>query len=128
MRRLLFIAALLGLLIAAPVATPSSEAKQKARLQLLSLDPVKVGGQGFRMRERVKLTVVAGAQYRMRWVRANPAGRFVTQFDTLQADRCSEGIGVNAVGARGSRAAIAAKRPQPDCPPALAPPDGPPGG
>jgi hypothetical protein len=128
MRRLLVIAALVGFVIAAPTASPRSDVRPKARLQLVSLAPLTVHGQHFRTRERVKLTVVAGAQYRTRRVRADRSGNFVARFDGLSADRCSEGVGVNAVGARGSRAAIAAKRPQPDCPPGLGPAEGPPGG
>lgn len=124
MRRLLVIAALLSLLAVVPTASPRSEAPQKARLVLADLDPVEVRGYGFRRLERVKLTLLTGTSVRTRSLRADRTGRFVARFDVVHVDRCSQGVGVVAVGAKGSAAAIASKAPRPDCPPPLVPPDG----
>jgi hypothetical protein len=127
MRWLLVASVLLFLLVVAPSATPASfspESSPKARLALVDLDPIEVRGYGFRRLERVTLTLLAGTSVRTRAVRANRTGRFVSRFDVVHVDRCSQGVGVVAVGAMGSAAAIASKAPRPDCPPPLVPPDG----
>jgi hypothetical protein len=81
----------------AGAATPS--------LRFLDLTPVKVRGTSFVPRERVKLTLRAGADKRTRTVRTTAAGTFVADFGRLrERDRCSGLLAVTAVGGRGDHA------------------------
>jgi hypothetical protein len=90
--------------------------KPPAQLQVTKLAPLAVRGSFFRVRERVRLTVVNRDQERTRTLRASRVGSFTASFDTVYVHPCSNELSVTAVGALGSRAS--AKVPPPaDCPP-----------
>jgi len=95
-----------SLVVVAAVLDSGSSAKtnagaERARLMPVSQNPLRVKGNGFRPRERVKLTVVGTAV--RRWVTASSRGSFVVGFPGL--DPCN-GVTVKATGSRGSRAAF----------------------
>jgi hypothetical protein len=99
----------------------AASAGPKANLMLASTAPVKVVGTHFKIRESVKVTLSLQQETFVRQVRATSRGTFTVRFDGARIiDRCSAGLRITAVGARGSRAAV--KLPQPLCPPALSPP------
>jgi hypothetical protein len=114
----------LGLTTAAALCTSLAvggagavDAKKPApRLQVTKLAPLAVRGSFFRVRERVRLTIVNGEQERTRTLRASRMGSFTAAFDTVYVHPCSNDLSVTAVGVLGSRAS--AKVPPPaDCPP-----------
>ena len=102
---------LLGVALGALLIVGSTHAGYAPRLALVSDEPVTVAGVGFRPYERVRLLITPGPSTRN--VRAGRLGRFRV---TLRASmpRC-EGVVVQALGARGSRAMI--DRSGPDCTP-----------
>jgi hypothetical protein len=89
--------------------------KPAPRLQVTKLAPLAVRGSFFRVRERVRLTIVNGEQERTRTLRASRVGSFTASFETVYVHPCANELGVTAVGALGSRAS--AKLPPADCPP-----------
>ena len=103
------IALVLGL--AAWTAPPTGS---KPALRLLDSSPLAVKGSSFRAGERVQVVTSTGALVR---VRAGSRGGFVARFPTVLVDPCN-GVVVNALGSRGSRASF--KLPARQCPPALA--------
>jgi hypothetical protein len=99
------IAALLVLLGAAGAAGAKPE-RELARATLLpvSTDPLKLRGNGFKRRERVRVTVTptGGAGVTKRF-RAKRNGSFTATFGAIEV--CN-GIEAVAVGRRGSRASF----------------------
>jgi hypothetical protein len=74
----------------------------KASLQLLTLQPLTVRGQGFAARERVRIEVYGVARATRR-LTATRFGTFRTRFDGVTATRCDM-VRLVAVGGAGSRA------------------------
>ena len=70
-----------------------------------SLDPLRVGGNGFKRRERVRVTVTptSADEGVTKRVRAKRDGSFSVTFKGVQACNGFEGV---AVGRRGSRASF----------------------
>jgi hypothetical protein len=100
------------------LAGTASGAGVRASLRIVSTRPaVVVAGAGFFPRERVRVTLTAGAAKRVRVVVSRAGGKFTARFDPVAIDPCTDDVGVTAVGARGDRAA--AKLPARQCPPAL---------
>ena len=77
----------------------------RATLAPRSLDPLRVGGTGFRRRERVRVTVTptSAEEGVTKRVRAKRDGSFSVTFNGVQACNGLEGV---AVGRRGSRASF----------------------
>jgi hypothetical protein len=82
-----------------------------ARLAVLETIPMQVRGSRFRPHEGVKL-VARGHATTIRNVRADAGGRFAIRL-TLRERACGKVIALEAVGARGSRAATEVA--MPDC-------------
>jgi hypothetical protein len=78
-------------------ATPSAETKRPT-LTIMTMNPLRVAGRGFKASERV--TVSVGP--RRRAATAGPRGGFTVQFGRA---RCTSGT-IVAIGSKGSRAAV----------------------
>ena len=96
-------------ILAASVACGSADAetrlteRPRARLVIVSTEPLVVRGRGFEPRERVKLLVTVGGRAGpAAAARASRAGRFSVRLRAPAA--AAEAIVVQAIGARGSRA------------------------
>jgi hypothetical protein len=96
-------------IMAASVACGSADAetqlteRPRARLVIVSTEPLVVRGLGFEPRERVKLLVTVGGRAAPTGAaRASRAGRFSVRLRASTA--VAEAIVVQAIGARGSRA------------------------
>lgn len=100
-------AALLALVFALPAAGAEP---RRASLQLQSIAPLTVRGQGFGAREPVVLTLLAPRLRRSIAVRATSKGRLKGQYK-LRLGRCTT-FTVRATGLRGSRAILQVT---PDC-------------
>lgn len=116
----------LALLGAAAIALASlagaadGSTTRAATLRLADTQPLTVIGARFLSRESVVVRATVDGERSVRRVRATPTGRFTAIFAGIDVvDRCSSGILVRAVGARGSEATL--KLPQPLCPPPLRP-------
>ena len=83
----------------------------KPALRPVDFDPLTLSATGFRANERVRLLVSAPAVVSSRTVRATDRGRFRVVF-RFAVRRC-DSVVVQAIGARGSRAAF--HRDAPDC-------------
>ena len=95
-------------------ATP---AKTAPELRVVKLAPLTFDGYRFVARERVRVTVTAASDQRVRFARANLRGRFRVAFPQLTVGRCNGTLVARAVGAAGSRAAL--KLPELLCAPSL---------
>jgi hypothetical protein len=117
MARFALVATLLGALAA---SGPASGVASKPTLRLLDRQPVTVRGVGFRHRERMRVTVVAGRAY-LRTVRTSAVGTFTARFAgvSFSFDRCGNGWTVTARGTGGDSATLTL--PQPECPPQWGP-------
>ena len=75
-------------------------------IRFVGLTPVEVTGAHFAAGERVRVTLRAGTEVRVRTVRASESGLLAVAFGTLRdRDRCSGSLAITALGARGDRAA-----------------------
>jgi hypothetical protein len=95
---------LIGLVVAVVVlgsgtthAMPSVETKRPT-LTIMTMNPLRVAGRGFKASERVIVSVGP----RRKADTAGPRGRFTIQFGRT---RCTSGT-IVAIGSRGSRAAV----------------------
>lgn len=79
----------------------SSASTAKAALRLVTADPLKVAGVGFKKWERVRLSMT-GAGSATRHVRAGRRGSFVVGFGHVECGSLT----IVAVGRRGSRASL----------------------
>ena len=91
------------------VGGSESTASSQASIQIVRKAPLTIRGQGFRARERVKVSA-SGRNWRLR---ANPAGTFVLTISS--GDRCNS-TRVLAVGSDGSHAVVKVL-PSPECAP-----------
>ena len=95
-------------------AAPSETAANRAKLQMMDLQPLTVRGVGFVAGERVHVHAAArGGGYAKTKV-ANAAGVFNVQFP-VSAGVCRGYYSVRAFGSRGSRAFAITRLPQLDC-------------
>jgi hypothetical protein len=94
-----------GIGFAATAAKPS--------LRVVRLSPFTVAGTGFKAAEKVTVTLT-GANRAKATATANPRGAFTAAFPKLRETKCSYSL--RAVGARGSRAVLAASA-KPGCAP-----------
>jgi hypothetical protein len=79
--------------------------RPKPSIRFVSLVPATAKGAHFLSGQRVRVTLSAGTDTRLRVVRTGETGTFVVRFGTLAAeDRCSGKISLLAVGSRGDRA------------------------
>jgi hypothetical protein len=109
---------LLVVLVATTVPLASAGPTQRAKLRIVSVNPVKASGRGFHARERVRLTVKTPTAHRVVGVRASASGSFTRAVTGLgHFDACLGPLIVTATGNEGSRAA--AKVPQRECAPSL---------
>jgi hypothetical protein len=104
------IAAILAVL-AAVVSSTAVAATTRAKVAVVSTTPMKIGGTGFRSRERVTVTLTTTGVYR-KVVRATARGAFSARFAGVSIGYC-EGYSVRAKGNRGSVAVI---KLIPECP------------
>ena len=79
-------------------------AAARASLEVLSLEPLRLRGEGFRSGERARLTVRVDGRASVLRARAGARGTFVAR---LVTDGCVSSIRVVAVGDRGTRASTA---------------------
>jgi hypothetical protein len=101
-RRLAVITALaLVALALTPVPTGAGE---RASLEIVSVEPLRVRGEGFRALERARVTVRVDGRATVLRARAGPRGAFVVRVPT---DGCVASIRAVAVGDRGTRATTA---------------------
>lgn len=103
-----------ALVLALP-ATASVQARPSIRI--VSDSPFMVAGTGFRPGEQVRVIARRGADRAVRTVPAARNGTFRVRLFTFGGDDCTF-VSVNAMGSRGSRAAL---RIVPLCPPPVAP-------
>jgi hypothetical protein len=97
--------AVLALALAPPGAAASPSAAPAPSLRFLDLTPALVRGARFAPGERVRVTLRAGTDRRVRTIRAAARGGFTVNFGRLrEQDRCSGLVSIAAVGARGDRA------------------------
>ena len=108
MERVGRLAVLVALVVAASVASPSPGAAHRAAvrasLEVVSLEPLRLRGEGFRSGERARLTVRVDGRASVLRARAGARGTFVAR---LVTDGCVSSIRVVAVGDRGTRASTA---------------------
>jgi hypothetical protein len=95
------------LLAGAGAAFPAGEAKRPA-LRILDLAPVRIQGTSFKPGERVKLLINARGPV-SKSVVAGPRGGFTVRLGVSLA--ACDGLVVQAVGRRGSRAMVDVTRP-----------------
>lgn len=107
----------LACLSAAAAGAVEPPQKGGAALRLVDKAPLVLRGTGFKPAERVRLTVKAGAQRRVRALIASRTGTFQTTFTQLRVDPCE--LDARAVGAAGTAAAY--KLPARMCPIPAAP-------
>ncbi|HVU77277.1 MAG TPA: hypothetical protein VHC67_06825 [Gaiellaceae bacterium] len=86
----------------AAVLAPAALAAPPPHVRLAAAGVV---GTGFHARERVTLTVRAGAEHWTKAVVTNAAGAFTARVAVTVASGGCQGVSVLAVGARGERAA-----------------------
>jgi hypothetical protein len=78
--------------------------RSRATLAPRSLDPLVLGGEGFKRPERVRVTLTPTSGEPMtKRVRAKRSGKFAVRFDGVQACNGFEAV---ATGRRGSRASM----------------------
>ena len=116
--RLLLLTSLAGLLLVPSGLAHGDRASptDRATLRLASTAPLKLRGSGFVARERIRVVVSSGGDRKTQRLRADAAGRFVVAFAEVTVGRC-DGLSAEALGSRGSRAAV--RLPHPVCPPRL---------
>jgi hypothetical protein len=99
--------------LVAVALVPAALAATHPSVRLISASPARVAGSGFHPRERVLVTVGAGADALRGTVRSSARGAFVVRFaKPVPRSACGQLV-VSAVGARGDRAAW--KSPPPSC-------------
>ncbi len=102
------LAVLVTLVVAVSVASPSPGAGHgaavRASLEIVSLEPLRVRGEGFRPGERARVTVRVDGRASVLRARAGRRGAFVVR---VAADGCVSSVRVVAVGDRGTRASTA---------------------
>jgi hypothetical protein len=103
--------AVMLVLLAALVSSTAVAATTRAKVAVVSTSPMKIGGTGFRSRERVTVTLVTTGPYR-KAVRATANGAFTATFAGVSIGYC-QGYFVRAKGNRGSLAVI---KLIPECP------------
>jgi len=98
------------------VAWASSGTGAKPALRLVDATPLTVRGANFDPAEHVSVTARGSSQQQSakHVVRAGPAGGFLVQFPTIDANDC-HGFAISAIGSDGSRATLARKAGE--CPP-----------
>jgi hypothetical protein len=95
-------------------AAPGEPAVNRAKLQMIDLQPLTVRGVGFVPSERVHVVAAArGGAYSKSKV-ANAAGVFSVKF-AISAGVCRGYYSLRAFGSRGSRAFAITRLPQLDC-------------
>jgi hypothetical protein len=95
-------------------AAPGEPAANRAKLQMIDLQPLTVRGVGFVPSERVHVVAAArGGAYSKSKV-ANAAGVFSVKF-AISAGVCRGYYSLRAFGSRGSRAFAITRLPQLDC-------------
>jgi hypothetical protein len=106
----------LSLVLGAAVSAEASVSQpdRRAKLAVVTKNPLTIRGTQFRPREIVRLTVEAEGNRFTRRTTASRTGTFTQQFSSVEVDRCSRLIAV-AIGSRGSQATI--KYFEPLCPP-----------
>jgi hypothetical protein len=104
----LVLATVAGLLLAGAGAAYSAGEAKRPTLRILELAPVRIQGTNFKPGERVKLLINAGGPV-AKSVRAGPRGGFTTRLDV--SVRGCDGLVVQAIGGRGSRAMTDVTRP-----------------
>jgi len=97
-------------------AAGAGAAAQRPSLAILDRQPLVVRGSHFGARELVRVTARADGEQTLR-VRATRLGTFVATFRGVEVGRCG-GVGIRAVGGRGSVAVV--KLPLPACLPVRA--------
>jgi hypothetical protein len=85
-------------------ATPGASAK--ASLEIRSLEPLRVVGDGFRPYERVRVTVWTGGTRTTRRARAGRRGAFALRLPGSPSGSCGS-LRLRAVGSLGSRVTVA---------------------
>jgi len=115
--RVLFVLVFAGLAAAGAGAVGPPEKTRVAVLRLVDDKPLVLRGKGFKPSERVRLTVEASGQRRVRTLVASYSGGFVAIFTQLRVDPCE--LEARAAGAAGTNAAY--KLPERMCPIPLAP-------
>ena len=83
---------------------PGEPARVRPLLQVRTVAPLEIAGQGFGSGEVVRLVVVTGRLERTRTAIASAKGRLTMRFD-LSVTRCAE-LTVRAAGSLGSRAVL----------------------
>jgi hypothetical protein len=83
-------------------AAAGSSAESRPELEVVTIDPFRVGGTGFGSYERVRVTATLDGETTVVRRRAGRRGRFWARFAD---DACS--ATVQAVGGRGSKASLA---------------------
>jgi hypothetical protein len=101
MRTLAFIAVAAAVVAAAASAGAIAERPGES-LRLLSLQPLRIQGQHFAARERVRVDLSGSARKRVRVV-TTQTGSFTVRFHGVVATRCDV-VRVVAIGSSGSRA------------------------
>lgn len=92
-----------GLVLSAGPVEVASAATTKPALQVTSVNPLKVWGQGFQAGERVSVLLTTSTGKIRRIVRATPLGTFRVGFPVYAINRCSDAAVLRAWGDRGSR-------------------------
>jgi hypothetical protein len=92
-------------IVAIGVAAPAAPAASKAKLRLVTEQPLVVRGIEFRPAERVVVTALTLTGPKRVVVLATATGRFGATF-RLASQPCGRAFAVRAVGARGSRATL----------------------
>jgi hypothetical protein len=109
---------IIALIAASGIAVSSaSGTSQKRTLRIVDRDPVALRGEGFRPRERVRVTLSAPVAAR-KFTRASASGSFRVTFFQVSATRCDM-IRVVVVGGAGSR--VVKLLPAPACMPLRSP-------
>ena len=91
-----------ALAAALTLAAAGSGAGSRPELEVVSTEPFRVGGTGFRSYERVSVTAILDGEASVLARRAGRRGRF---WALLADDACS--VTVRAVGRQGSKASLA---------------------
>ena len=108
-RRTLILVAL-ALVCGLAVATSPSGgtvAGSKASLEIVSVDPLRVAGAGFRVYERVRVTAWVDGRRTTARARAGRRGAFQLRIARSTGGMCRSSVTIVAVGNRGSRTTVA---------------------
>ena len=100
------------------VSSAGGTSQKQTALRVVDRDPLTLRGEGFRTRERVRVTLSAPVAER-KLVRATALGTFRTTFPQVSSTRCDM-VRAVAVGGQGSRATLKLL-PAPACAPLRTP-------